>query len=553
MAISENGTSLRRKVRLRSPLAPDQLGRLTLWGAPVLLGLVLFCVYLSGLHPGVDAGDSAELQYSCPLLGICHPPGYQIEVTVGRLFCMLPIGSSIAWRLNLLMAICGVVGCLALYGSVLQITGRIVPAICAAGILGFSTIFWSHCLVAEAYVFYATFLLLGMYTAVRLVQENQRSWLYLSALLVGISVGDRPSELCIVPAFLLLWFAFRKRVRVAWKHALVALALFLLPFAFSVGCYLIRNDPAKLGVRDDALRDEIIVDTSAEISRGYGPGASAFHKVQHAAAYCLGLVWIEKSGFTAEGVSRTLDSYTWLLSGLGAVVGRSRLDRPVTGGRGGASIGLLGLLLAIAGTVVSQRRLGWVLFGWGLFAGNLLFILWHHAWDNLTFTIPGLAGLALLAGLGIAGAWERTGRGGWLALWRAGALAAPLFLLLSNYALVARNGPQDNESLHWGRNVAAAPWPERSVILCSYWPATTLRYLLYLEAKRTDACVICASETNWDRLIRHFEGLGRPVFVFSDTQSGLEGRTLPGGRAGPPDSTPPPLARLGFARAFPRR
>ena len=112
--------------------------------APLLLALFLFGVYLLGLHPGVDAGDSAELQLNAPLLGICHPPGYQIEVTVGRFWLLLPLGGSVAWRMNLLMAVMGVVGCLALYGSVRRVTGQTLPGVLSALLLGLSGVFWSH-------------------------------------------------------------------------------------------------------------------------------------------------------------------------------------------------------------------------------------------------------------------------------------------------------------------------------------------------------------------------------------------------------------------------
>ena len=98
----------------------DPARRLLVRAAPVALAAGLMIVYLTGLHPGVEAGDAAELQHTAPLGGICHPPGYQIEVTVGRIFCaLMPAGA--AWSMNFLMAICGTVGCLALYGAVRRI------------------------------------------------------------------------------------------------------------------------------------------------------------------------------------------------------------------------------------------------------------------------------------------------------------------------------------------------------------------------------------------------------------------------------------------------
>ena len=54
------------------------------WGhrlACAALATLLGVVYLVTLYPGVSKGDAAELQYMCPLLGVCHPPGYVVELS----------------------------------------------------------------------------------------------------------------------------------------------------------------------------------------------------------------------------------------------------------------------------------------------------------------------------------------------------------------------------------------------------------------------------------------------------------------------------------------
>src|SRR4030042_6721927 len=104
--------------------------------------LLLGAVYLSTLLPGVSSGDSAELQYASAFLAVCHSPGYQIEVTFGKLFSLLPIGPSIAWRVNFMMAVFGTIGCLGLYGAVRRICGFVIPAIVAAQTLAFRSIYW---------------------------------------------------------------------------------------------------------------------------------------------------------------------------------------------------------------------------------------------------------------------------------------------------------------------------------------------------------------------------------------------------------------------------
>ena len=203
---------------------------------PAALAAGLMAVYLLGLHPGVAEGDSAELQWACSVLGVCHSPGYEIETLVGEAFIALVPLRTPAWRVNLLMAVCGVIGCLALYGAVRRITGRMAAGVVAATTLGFTSVYWSHCLVAECYVFYGMFLLLGVYAAARFVESDAVRWCALTALFLGLSIADRPSEIFVLPAFLGMWICFRKQARLRPGRLAAAVGLMVLPFVFSLAC-----------------------------------------------------------------------------------------------------------------------------------------------------------------------------------------------------------------------------------------------------------------------------------------------------------------------------
>ena len=483
-------------------------------GRCVAVGLVILltAVYLTGLHGGVDEGDSAELQLFSPLQGICHPPGYQIEVSFGKLFSLLSIGESIAWRINLMMLVFGIIGVLAIYGALVRITGQIVPALIGALILGFSTIYWSHCLVAEAYVFYGAFLLGGVYTAVRFVQSDKGVWLYLTAFLLGVAVGDRASELFVLPAFIGLYLAFGKKLSMNPIRIAAAAMLFVLPFVLSVNFFLMRNNPSRLALNDDALRDAIL--TEAELP--HTPGPAAYQTTGEAIRYCLGLTWSEHDEFNWRDLAGDLKRYALMLSGFRALSDRSPPANATVRGEGrGTSIGILGLLLGALGIWSWRRRYGWVLLGAGLFAGNLVFFLWHHTWDNLTFTIPGLAGLGLLAGLGAAGIGD-IGKIGKKpvrrALMKVCLLAAPIFLLVTNFNVVSRSGQNDREILNRNAKIVATPLPKNSAVVCGYWGGMTLRYLFWIEAGRTDIRVIICNPEERMAIVRYFDEKDRPVF-----------------------------------------
>jgi len=507
------------------------------------LAVVLGGVYLSTILPGVDAGDSAELQYISSLLGICHPPGYQIEVFCGKLFSMLPFGASIAWRINFMMAVAGVIGCLALYGAVRRITGQIVPGVIAAGTLGLSSIYWSHCLVAEAYVFYGMFLLLGVYAASRFIESDKALWLYLMMLFLGAGIGDRPSELAVLPAFLLLWLGVRKRVRMGIVRILLALLVFVLPFVFSVSYYLIRYDLSSVYLRDGMLRSKILGGWKTDPTLAWSP----YQHVRHAVRNCLGLHYTKRAKFETKQVKWALDKYAWLLSGKGALGDRFKQGEQRQNEQGrGTSIGILGLAVALLAVVFCWRQYGWLLLGWGMFAGNLAFILWHNRWDNLTFTIPGLIGLALLVGLGSAGPSRAKNRS--RLIFQLASLIVPMFLLISNYRLVDRATEEERKTLEYRHELAKAPLPANSVIITSYWPGSTFRYLYYIEAGRRDVQILHADRDKWPKLQKYCAEQGRPTFIRSNTLNARDRKRFL-------RFTPPEIARWGFVLMgpFPQR
>jgi hypothetical protein len=512
--------------------------QLAIVGLIVLLGVV----YLSTLLPGVGSGDSAELQYCSALLGICHPPGYQIEVTFGKVFSMLPIGPGEAWRVNFMMAVFGTIGCLAVYGAVRRVCGFIIPALAAATTLGFSSIYWTHSLHAEAYVFYSAFLLLGIYATVRFVESNKARWLYLTALFLGICVADRSSELFVLPAFFVLWLFVRKKVSLNLTQVVVSLVVFILPFIYTTSFYIVRKGPEHLARRDNALRNRIISGKFEPRKR------TVYEQIWGAVHRCLGLTYIKKAGFSKDRMLHDVDKYAWLLSGLGASGDKFATtddDRQNNEQGRGTSVGILGLLLAAAAFVFWRRQYGWILFGLALFLGNLVFILWHSRWDNLTFTIPGLAGLCFLAGLGAVGpaGWQGKRR---RIVFQSACFLVPLFLLVTNYRLMDMSTKEQVEQLKYHHQLAEMPLPEKSVIINTYWPAMVCRYLYYVEAGRPDIHVVYFSKKNNVRkLYNYFNSHGQPVFVESEDIDEESSKSLL-------KRTPKEITELGFVLLNPK-
>ncbi|MFQ5700235.1 MAG: protein O-mannosyl-transferase family, partial [Acidobacteriota bacterium] len=516
------------------------------WGGRLAMASLVAAqsvLYLKRLHPGAAEGDSGELQWAAPLLGICHSPGYALQVSAGKVFSLLPVGRSVAWRMNLMSAVFGVIGCIALFSAVRRITGRSLPAWVAGMMLAFSSVYWSQATIAEVYVFGAAFILLAIEAATRLIETGRVVWLATMAVMLGVAVAERPSEIMIVPAFLGLWLGSRKRVSMTAARWLAAAGWFLLPFVVAFGLNIAHSDPHRFAVRDDMLRDTMIGYQPGEVTFDYTHRSGVAAATRSTLSFMLGLSWSPRIGW--GGARDSLRKYAWLVSGLG-IWGSRFAPAGMTDVmlRGGMSLGPPGVLLALAGVFFWRRRPGWALLGLGLCAGNLVFLLVYKVWDSLTFTIPGLIGMSLLAGLGCAGppdlpaAVSRTWR------WRVHGTAcvvACLLLVPINDRYVDRDTLQERSYQELLERVARAPLPREAVILTRYWPAMELRYLFWIQAVRRDVSVIHAARGTHLRLAVLFRNEGRPVYFTRGLLPRARERALL-------RDTPEQLRPLGFVR-----
>lgn len=534
-----------------SAAAPSGDRPIVAWLIAAALAVFILIVYVRTLHPGVGDGDAAELQYMSALLGICHPPGYPFVVIAGKLFSFLPIGESIAWRINLMMALCGTAACLLVYATMLRITGRVAASAVSALILAFSSIYWQNALLAEVYAFYMLFLTGALYAAVRFVQTDRAGWLCASALLMGVCVGNRPSELLVLPAFVamwLLWWRQKRSGKLSPRRIGIVLALGVLPFCFTVVYYFAREDPRLLHARDDALRDAVLPEETPFDQLSF-PG-----KVREALLYSLALKWTGRADLSWERLAWNVDKYAWMVSGVAAFGDRFAEDDTENWRRRieqntGTNLGAPALLLAALGIWFWRSRPQWIALGGLMWLGNFAFYLYHSPPDHMEFVSPGLLGMAVLAGLGVAGPPRPSGSSQfWRNVWPAACLLAPVSLLVTNYAKVNKADEAQLERQARLVEMRDAPLPADSVVISGYMPTMTMRYVYYIEAQRTDVnFLIFRTRFGTDELrtlMNHFAAQDRPVFVYADlVPDSLKPRFA--------NQTPPALVRYGFYRMIP--
>ena len=473
----------------------EERERRTDWLVGGVLILLLLLVYGLTMHPGLASSDAAELQYMSPMLGVLHSPGYPLVVLTGKLFSLLPFGSSMAWRINLMQVICGTAGCLCFFGIVRRLTQQTWPAVIATATYAFSVVVWRFSTTAEVYAFYNLLLLGGVYAVVRFVTGGRTAWLYIAAALLGMCVGNRLSELFVMPGVLLLWFAYRRQAPLRWRQVGLCALIGVLPFLFSVGYCFMRDTPNALHARDDVLRDHIL---------GLGPSRGELpfgERLAAAFSYCTGgMAHEDFTQFSCAQMRWDLNKYAWRTSGLGALGERYSEEDfvadPLTVYRQmqqgeGTSVGVLGVLLALFGLRALRRRPGVVLLGTAFFVGNLAFFIYMHPADNLTFTAPSVIGLSVLIGLGVAYRPDRQPSRAFR-IFQATCVVVPLFLLVTNWGPIC--AAQTHEVEHMD-DVASVQIPQNSVIIARYPRANRLRYLYWVIERRRDIRVFIFRRT----------------------------------------------------------
>lgn len=158
-----------------STVAMKIIGNENNWYLP---GIMIFGLFMATLHPTITAGDSGEIAAAAFSLGIPHPPGYPLYVTIGKLFTlMLPLGNT-AYRVNIVSAMFGVASCWMVYLITLKIVvAWLAPAkegqaqelhlrlsaLFAAASLALSHEFWYRSTVAEVYTMNIFLVLLVIY------------------------------------------------------------------------------------------------------------------------------------------------------------------------------------------------------------------------------------------------------------------------------------------------------------------------------------------------------------------------------------------------------
>lgn len=199
------------------------------------IGLFLLCfaVYAATTAPTIYALDSSEFAIGAYDLSIVHAPGYPLYLLLAHLATwLIPIGD-IAFRVNLLSALCLALAIPALYFAIARLIKHNLIAVAASLSFAFSFQIWASGIRAEIYALQILSLSYLLWWFVVIYQAESISYrqTIIGGMLIGLAVSVQPASLLLAVgiAIYLLW-------RLSWQQialiVIVSLFVFVLPLLY---------------------------------------------------------------------------------------------------------------------------------------------------------------------------------------------------------------------------------------------------------------------------------------------------------------------------------
>jgi hypothetical protein len=441
-------------------------------------------IYVLTLTPGVLGGDVGELQFVPYILGMAHPTGTPFYCLLGKLWTMLPLGPTVAWRMSLLSAVSASLAVVVVYHHIRWRTERVIPALAAALSLAFGIVFWEQATMADKYAFNALMVALILHLTLRWGETRSPATLNLLVLTYGLSLTHHRTMALFAPTLLgYVWWHERGALWRDWRRLLRLAAFFLAPLLF----YLYLPWAESRNLPPGTWHPRTLVDW--------------YHYIMDTGQ--IGYLYIDPADLGERLLFYTqtlLRDFTWT-----------------------------GVLLGIGGFFWQfRRRPADAVFLLANFALNAFLAANHHLPRQWTFFIPSFLIFALWIGEALGALWigfERTRR-------RQRQLDAPLAVTLALVMLALplipfRERYDAYRELHFGAGVldvwrqaikegrmgdrlggAIAGVDQDAVIVCDWEQATPLWYFQQVEGWRPDVQIVYPVER-----LEEAAASGRPLYI----------------------------------------
>ncbi|MBI3380080.1 DUF2723 domain-containing protein [Candidatus Gottesmanbacteria bacterium] len=192
----------------------------------LVLTLLVSSLYLLLQVETIYGGDAGDLASAIIVGGIAHPPGYPLYTLLGVIITKVLSFGTYAWRIGFLSSIPAIFTVIIVFDLIFYLTKRLSVAFLGGTILTFVYPFWLYSEVVEVFALNNLFLVSLLWLLIHWTQEGRTKYLYLAALVFGLSLSHHHVILFLVPSLLYLLLSKRKYISV--KLILKCLLFFIL-------------------------------------------------------------------------------------------------------------------------------------------------------------------------------------------------------------------------------------------------------------------------------------------------------------------------------------
>ncbi len=202
-----------REVYARARLRLPATREIPAWGVCAAVGAAALAAYVATLAPGLTGGDAGELALAARAFSVAHPPGYPLYVVLGRLAAALPVGA-LAFRLNLLSAVCGAGAAALLCRALLSLGVDRACAVAAALLFAVSPLAWTWHTRAEVFALNDLLGAALLAATAGCLERGSRRGLAACGALCGLGLANHLTfALLAAPVAALLAVRFRRDVK----------------------------------------------------------------------------------------------------------------------------------------------------------------------------------------------------------------------------------------------------------------------------------------------------------------------------------------------------
>lgn len=205
------------------------------------LGAALGLLFWAGRSRSFGPGDSPQHVVAALLWAVPHPPGYPLLTALGWLWSR-PFSDPGA-AVNGLSGVLAAAAAAVLFLLLRREGVRRSAALCAAGLMALSPLFWYYSLVAETRALNDLLALGAAYFALAWRREGRARDLYACAAVCGLGVSHHPTFPLLAPALAVWVFARRVPGRTLATACALGAAALVFPYAL-LRLRLAAGDPA---------------------------------------------------------------------------------------------------------------------------------------------------------------------------------------------------------------------------------------------------------------------------------------------------------------------